>query len=459
MSDASVSENARQTANRRRKSRLLLAAAFIVVLVSALLVLLRLVTLRGIVFPVRVTSASMAPALFGTHRAIECRDCGFDVTFAEEYPPPDGLATCPNCGCRENDADLAQRRLGDRVTIDSLGPRLRALERFEMVAFREAALGEQLAVKRIAALPGEELTIRNGELYANGALVRKNRRQQLSMRVLVHDDRFRSNDERANARWRPEAPSSRWQAVDNGYAISGSAAIQSKDRPIRFDWLIYRHFPCHPSPVGRLTESPVTDLDTFNQGLPRSNVRPTADVALEMRWRSSGEGAVALAVTDGGDRFLLTIDLSKARWELDRNRVRLASAALPANLLAKLSSEAVVVEFGLCDRQLCFALGGRTLARVPYRKRTKGKLSSRPLMIGACGGSHSLTDLRVYRDVHYAGPGDKRKWRPAANDGESRGDLRTYLVLGDNPPASVDSRHRVEGVPFSIIEGIVKKLE
>jgi hypothetical protein len=73
------------------------------------------------------------------------------------------------------------------------------------------------------------------------------------------------------------------------------------------------------------------------------------------------------------------------------------------------------------------------------------------IQIGAADGEFDVTHLQLYRDIYYLDP--------AGLGSDWRGDsapafLGNFLLLGDNPPISIDSRHwPAGGVPRSQILG------
>ncbi|MEX2026811.1 MAG: S26 family signal peptidase, partial [Pirellulaceae bacterium] len=139
------------------------------VLVAAI-VGLRLVLLDGWLRAVRIDGPSMAPALCGTHLAVTCSDCGIHFRADGERLPESGRLVCPNCGFRELLAADYAARPGDTVLVDRWPLLTQAPQRGEVVAYDDSHAGGA-AVKRIAGLPGETISIKGGDLYADGRIV------------------------------------------------------------------------------------------------------------------------------------------------------------------------------------------------------------------------------------------------------------------------------------------------
>lgn len=403
----------------------------------------------------------MAPTLMGPHTAAVCGDCGFRFTYGDEHPPGDGWTVCPNCGFRQNETAGIERIAGDRIVVDRWatgdGPR-----RFQMIAFQDAARSGRLTVKRVVGLPGETLTIQDGELFADGKLVRKSLAQLRQMRVLVHDDRFRPKGQPGRSplpdRWTDRSLHG-WRTTGVGYSIERSRPGSSGDGRADkepFHWLAYHHWPCYAGPQKRTTVRAVDDGDAYNQGLPRRRLHSTADVQIACRIQSQGEGRLALAAHDRGRRILLQIDIASGSCRVAAPRLG-TEVPLPGDLAAKLAhGQPVACEFGLFDRQVFLELDGLLVLLRPYASPPgSSSQGTRSIEIGAWRQSVTVSQLRVYRDVHYVGPDDAARWSVGAAD---RGlESQSFLVLGDNPPLSEDSRQRGEGVHRGAIEGIVKK--
>lgn len=56
----------------------------------------------------------------------------------------------------------------DIVLTDKVCYNFRDVKRFEVIAFRKPDHAEKISVKRVVALPGETVQIRNGDIYING---------------------------------------------------------------------------------------------------------------------------------------------------------------------------------------------------------------------------------------------------------------------------------------------------
>ena len=125
----------------------------------------------GLLSAYTISGGSMAPALLGPHREITCPQCGYswaaDWTGLDDQP----FFTCPDCGtaARRDPSRLSAETSGDRIFLDRtvLGSS-NGLQRWDPVAFRHPERTRELVVKRIVGLPGEQIEIRDGDVYING---------------------------------------------------------------------------------------------------------------------------------------------------------------------------------------------------------------------------------------------------------------------------------------------------
>jgi signal peptidase I len=116
----------------------------------------------GLVVPVTVAGSSMAPTLQGPRECYRCGACGREFAIGV-----DQLATvdpvCPDCGNWSDMVGLGQQR-GERILVDRTAYLLRRPRRWEVAVFRLPVEDSQLCVKRIVGLPGEVVTIADGQL-------------------------------------------------------------------------------------------------------------------------------------------------------------------------------------------------------------------------------------------------------------------------------------------------------
>jgi len=413
----------------------LLRKLFLVALAAAAVVAVsRFVVLRGLIRPVRVSSGSMAETLVGRHYHMVCDDCGLPFPCDHDQPPRGMTAVCPNCGFGAIRLRADRLQVGQRVLIDQLAT-LSRLRRWEVVAYQDPYVSGQITVKRLVGLPGEQLAIRDGDVYIDGQLARKDLAEQRRMAVLVHDNDFRPQQEATlPARWQADAADSRWRPLGGGFSFAGD--LREKEPASAFDWLTYRHWRCVLTPLPRTEEAPIRDNYGYNQGVARQ-LHVVRDLMLVCRLKLTGDGEFVVRCDNGMETLQATIQPAAGRLVVSQDGREIADANWPAEF----NSAPVQLVFSNIDRQAIVAAGDCVLLsrplltseQAPDRPLTP---TSRPFALGARNVHVSVEHLRIYRDLYYL---DSRgldvPWevkRALADD--------EVFVLGDNVPISRDSR-------------------
>jgi signal peptidase I len=422
-----------------------------------------LVTLSLCVMLVRTFSAeayvvptgSMAPTLLGWHRELVCPNCqyGFDVGIDEEGRT--GSPICPNCGEADLERVPAVECGGDRVLVQKFLYDFRPPKRWEVAVFHYPGDPSQAYVKRVVGLPDESIRIMNGDVYANGRILRKSLEDQRAMRILVHDSRFTPRDSGKFPRWAfrsgwgYRSPATGWSRTDQGFVHRRRPGVGPGD------WVIYRHW----DPSGR-QYGPVRDFYAYNGGdLPADN--DVADLGLEARLSlDRSVEALSVALRSGSDQFLVRIPVGLGgEVELVRNGVRVpvVERSNPFRDPGASWPRAVTLEASAFDRRVLVALDGQLLFD-PHdyeNPRSGPSLGEIPIGVGVDGGEATIGEVRIYRDVHYTGSLASTPRQGHALRSPVRLGRDEYFVLGDNSPVSNDSRFWAGGpvVPGAMFLG------
>ncbi|MEW6746306.1 MAG: signal peptidase I [Planctomycetota bacterium] len=325
---------------------------------------------------------------------------------------------------------------GDRLLIlkpfyDFVAPR-----RFDLVVFRGPAAenhGEKggLMVKRVVAHGGETLALRNGDLYVNGELVRKNRTEFDDLLIAVK--RWRCSDED------PDFVFGRGYFVRTGGALVEDAGTLGPDDP------------------ATMVEGPDVRDD-----IPAAEGRPAVpgevlvgDLRLRVRFEVlEDRGFVELRLQEEVDVFRARIGTRGAGGgvKLYHNQ-----AANPRNQVAADDSfrglDAGTVhelEFYNIDNRVGLLLDGRPLlGEYEYESNTLlagGTWRNRPAF-GAPGAKVAFHEVKIDRDVYWVSRGRLAAEPCAVSEGH-------VFVLGDNSRLSLDSRDvEIGDVPLRSIVG------
>ncbi|NNJ24840.1 S26 family signal peptidase [Alienimonas chondri] len=319
-----------------------------------------------------IPTGSMAPTLYGRHKDAVCPGCGFEwaVGASQEVDDagylhsfdPDGIrgpkppepssrervhsAKCPNCNRPVNLAPLPPFA-GDRILVNKWPFLLGEPERWAVTVFKFPESPTTNYVKRLVGLPGETLTLRQGDLYRivgreNGAgaaeMLRKEPAKQRAMTLPVYEhakpapellaagvpERFapvRYRGESAGpgavAGWVEDATG--WSALPEARALrltpgAGSGGGSDGAPDDQWDWVRYRHF--RPTaeqwrqvadgvPVNDVTPKLILDHCAYNP----DTLQPDGafwvgdlEMALELELSDVADGAGVLLELVEGDR-------------------------------------------------------------------------------------------------------------------------------------------------------------
>jgi signal peptidase I len=300
-----------------------------------------------------------------------------------------------------------------------------------LIAFRSADDNGSLAVKRVVGLPGETVSVRQGDIYIDGRIQRKTLEQLRRMAILVHDADYRPvrDEHPLPSRWRVESLPSCW------FPSGSEGLFSTTSSPAeRTDWLAYHHWRCMKGPWPRTDEYAILDNYGYNQGVSRQLHR-VSDLLLVVRARiSSPWGVLSLGLHDGYKWFDIRLCMDSRVIQLNCGSQKLATAALPPLAYAR----GVTIAVATCDRQVLLAIEKQPILRVPYEPgESPFEPTASPLRIGAEGADVDIHRIQIFRDLHYLGPrGLGAAWtssEPLRSD--------EVFVIGDNVPVSRDSRH------------------
>lgn len=386
----------------------------------------------------RVPSGSMALTLAGEHVDVVCRNCGYAFHCGDTPERPIGRIFCPNCDSADFDENLFTVS-GDRLLVFKGAYYLRSPRRWEVIVFRNPHHANQAFIKRAIGLPGEQVELKDGEVYINGELVRKDLALQRVLAVPVHNADYVADD--IAARWQPDrGVTTQWRSAQGKYRFEPTDPNSDQ-----FDWLTYRHLRRVLGTPGETEELPITDTLGYNTQFRRvEEVSVVTDLLVRCQLAVAGSGKLAIRMTDNLDVFEVRLLPGQQLARLVINdRVE---QEVPIDAAA--FQTARTFEMSLIDHQVQVAVDGKLLFEPhPYQSTIipRAPTPTRPVSIGAIGVTAEVTQLELLRDIYYTdprkaygnSPGQPRVWAAGQpfqlNEDE-------YFVLGDNSAFSDDSR-------------------
>lgn len=376
-----------------------------------------------LVEPIAVQSGSMAPVLRGLHADTKCPRCGAEILWGADLTPFDVAAvTCPQCGAEQTEQAARTLLAGDRLLVDRNAFWLREPQRWEIAAFRDPEAPHRWLVKRIIGLPGETITIRDGDLFASGKRVTKSLAAFRSLAIPVYEPTQEIIDAKL-APWQGETETSPWQSHrgQHGESFLHLPTLSATE----FDWLVYRPIAGTAVSGGKS----IGDALPYNQDRQRRPL-PVSDVLVTFMARFQGQGRLAVRFPVAGVVVLL-LDPKTGDVDVLEN----GASKFRGRFRPPMPGSALAVMAGYCDGRVLAQLGEEQLAaEVTGPAEPAG---SAPLLgIGASGIGVEIAGLRLARDIYYTPSDRERNPEKSFALGE-----REYLMLGDNPARSYDSRY------------------
>ncbi|MBN2490971.1 MAG: signal peptidase I [Planctomycetes bacterium] len=326
---------------------------------------------------------------------------------------------------------------GDRVIVDKWALLLGEPRRWDVTVFRYPLDIRRNFIKRLVGMPGERLTVADGDIWINQKIERKPATAQRSIWVerFPQVPRFALPPDRG----RFQLASDGWKGSADRFAAAPAAGETLR---LAFD---------------------------FGSPVPLSGpIGPTYEDVRDYRLRgevTAAEGAelgVEMAVRDLVFQVTLAAGGGASRVAFERDRYPLARVEEPGKELRLPADRAVRFEVAHWDWRFEVRVGGAVwfayeLDPRPWTITSKGEpwprmfpVKPTALALTARGGPLALARLAVDQDIHYTQPGDGAsdtvdytfEGRPLADGKIPDGH---YFMMGDNSAGSRDSRlwHRI----------------
>lgn len=308
----------------------------------------------------------------------------------------------------------------DRVLVDKLSFHYRDPERFEVAVFKYPLDRSKNFIKRIWGLPGEELWVRDGDVWVKPPGAEEwsipERPEPVLGAMLKKLD--------IAGEWRSESQG--WQVAEDGIEAtsSGSARFPGSRTTVKD-----RFEDGYPGKMKKLVA----------QGRGQLAVNDVGDLRIDAQVTALADSSFVLVVFHEGTRRYtlrvpgpqapvgaapeLRITDSQSRIE---NRDVLADApfALEAGASVHLRAQNI-------DDRVVLWVDGEELLTEPVPPIPKIEVNRTGITVATEGGGASFEEIEVHRDIYYTSNAKVDRWK-LPDDG--------YVVLGDNTQDSSDSR-------------------
>ncbi len=471
----------------------------------AALILVVMLLKQVVVEAFRIQHGSMAPTLVGIHHEVRCPNCGQAFDVGRDKVSPSGHVECDNChyywrgvpkqgdrgeplyqarpawlwnsvktadGRRPAGIDGASLALrgASRIFVNKLVYQFREPRRWEVVVFlfpsysaactlcnwhgtftsvedaycpecgsQHLTITTKNFIKRVVGFPGERIAINDGDLHVNGKIARKPRDVQKDMWLHVFDTDFTPAREVAPT-WRLGESLSRWESAPEGAPKGGALSVSARGAggPVMAEYgpSIMDHYAYDGPSFGNASMTPgAAGRHSVGDCRIRVRVRPIdADAT---------GGAVVLSIDDEGKSFTFSVGLGSSGGAVLREG---ATAVGEANAPGLAFGESQWLALENYDDRIVAKIGGREVLSHEYEGGGSGP---RHVRFGARGAKLLFERIIIERDIHYA-----KVDNPSIPGGTHWLEDERYFVLGDNSPASSDSRRwPVPGIPKENIIG------
>jgi signal peptidase I len=299
-------------------------------------------------------------------------------------------------------------------------------------------------VKRLIGLPGETVSVIDGDVFVDGRMVRKGLPEVRETAFPVFDMNYPPKPDGWGVRWLVSSADPRLPAAavdrepaDGAVRLDGTdLVLDASDAPQASVGATYRHWN-----LDERREDPIRAWNAYD-GAPRRAVGPypaahdfVLTCELEVTAATTAEARFSCRLTDGADAVAAELPVGPTgagQAQLVREHRGGLGAA---GGVALRPGRRYRLEFAFVDRQVLLALDGRLVVPPaelePFPARGEVR---RPLRLGARGCRVVVRDLRLGRDIYYTQYGEHGTRRPLVLG------PKEYYVLGDNSGNSQDSR-------------------
>lgn len=394
----------------------------------------------------RIPTGSMADTLKGAHFQLACPQCGYEYAynFGSELVPNNevliesGSPHCPSCGFFLPRGTKRHASNGDRILVLKCIYQFFKPKRWDVVVFKNPGEPEINFIKRLVARPGETIEIIDGDVYINDQIARKPPKIQRELWMPVYDNDYqpaRPELGRFNGnRWRQpfrNTADSKWDFNGTDPTIFG---LQSDTNDIHV--MYYDTDRGNDFGAKRCAYNPSR---TYN-GPPYCSdlmVRFYADF-------SESQGVAGIGLSKCRRRYKAQVDaagaMTIAQSDNGTEWIELAQRKIEPVVLNK----PALLKFVNVDHQLIFQFGNETVTYDLGRNSDDaGSVNSNvePQVRIFGSGKLSVSHIAIFRDTYYTNPQQQTGQPCFASAGNPfKLGPGEFFVLGDNSPASHDSR-------------------
>lgn len=403
----------------------------------------------------RIPTGSMADTLRGAHFQLRCPQCAHkynsNFMFQDRYGRPQivkgghaplmGAPRCPSCGYFYSTRQKLPIANGDRILVLKCLFQFKEPNRWDVTVFKNPRQPRENYIKRMIGRPGEKIEIIDGDIYVNDKIARKPPKVQRELWMPIYH-----NDYQPVEPMQPQFNGHQWsqpfvnlQGSDFQLGTEKEPTIfllnsqSDKSHVIAYDTRLN-------ASANDFTAAYAYNSATWHRRELQS--LPTAsDIMTKFYVDFNDESSMAgIALRKYTTLYTATVTKT-ATMKLTRQK----AGSEPENLVTKELgnknfSAPTLMQFANVDHMLTLNFNGEKLTydlgKDPNDLGPR-TLSTEPKVYIIGRKKIKLSHIQIYRDIHYVQ--DPRMERAGEGNPVTLGEDQ-YFVLGDNSPASDDSR-------------------
>ena len=303
---------------------------------------------------------------------------------------------------------IGDPKFGDCIITNKVIYQFQKPKRWDVVIFRYPLNQQQIFIKRLIGLPGEDVSIKNGNIFINQKIVHK----EIGIQKKISYPLFKQAYHKLKDLWQLEG--------EGWYLKNNKLFLETKTTACAY------------------FKQRITNLYSYRKlGFSRKigGNKQVGEYLLEFQLKAlKGYGSVFIKFQDGENNFLLNLDFYPEKYHTLFYKDKLVKK-FKQKLSPQKQYGVLVSNF---DKRIQIFINKRLLAQFSYAKTLKKTIKDiykTGVKLGGKEGSFSFSGINLYRDNYYISR--KTDFAGLCSWKVPKGH---YFVLGDNSPVSRDSR-------------------
>lgn len=332
---------------------------------------------------------------------------------------------------------------GDKVLVNKFVYHFTDPKNWDVIVF-DPPQGNHLYIKRLIGLPGQTIQLVNGDIYADGKILRKTSEVEDTLLYPIYDSSKTFNHLSHFSQFQKDAwkITENWRLAENYFEIKKASGNLIFDLPI--DMRIESHLPTKLQVESGLFKKSNeskdwnSHSDEYFENLKVGDIQVSGKIQLK-----EIEGIWQIIINENDEKYKLVLSLKDKKAEIFRNDEKVWAKSISLNTETWLD-----FSFSNVDDKLSGTIGNETFAYMYENKKLDENTKTNGFQIQAKDCSLEMKDIVVRRDVNYViGNNSGFNTYEIVKGSNCENKYATfklgeddYLCLGDNVLDSMDSR-------------------